>query len=107
MDNGFSGPDRRHHTLFVTRNTEYHVRDGFVVAVRTRGEPGWLTEHKALGLRIGGRVEPGSMFPLAGTPGPGERLYLAKDKRELVTSTILSIERPARELVAAYPSLAA
>ena len=32
----FSGPDRRRHRVYVTKNTEYHFRDGFCVAVRDR-----------------------------------------------------------------------
>ena len=32
----FAGPDRRRHRVYVTRNTEYHFRDGFCVAVRDR-----------------------------------------------------------------------
>ena len=31
---GYQGPDRRIHRVFVTRNTEYHVRAGVCVAVR-------------------------------------------------------------------------
>ncbi len=32
----YEGPDRRVHRVIVTRNTEYHFRDGFCVAVRDR-----------------------------------------------------------------------
>ena len=33
---GYRGPERRRHRVFVTRNTEYHFRDGFCIAVRDR-----------------------------------------------------------------------
>jgi hypothetical protein len=99
--------ERRHYKLFITRNTEYHVHDGRVVAVRPRGSARFLEAHSALGMSIKGRIERGSLMPLPGEPTPGERLYLASGKNDLVTSTIVSIERPARETVAEYPSRAA
>ncbi len=34
--NDYAGPDRRRHRVYVTKNTEYHFRDGFCVAVRDR-----------------------------------------------------------------------
>ncbi|MFO0673294.1 MAG: hypothetical protein U0235_27385 [Polyangiaceae bacterium] len=34
------GPDRRRHRVYVTKNTEYHFRDGFCVAVRGDRRPG-------------------------------------------------------------------
>ena len=46
----YDGPERRIHKVYVTRNTEYHVRAGLCVAVRPRkGE--WVTDHHALSMK--------------------------------------------------------
>lgn len=107
MSAAFAGPERRHHKLFVTRNTEYHVRDGRVVAVRKRGSGEWVRTHSSLGMEIKGKVEKDSLVPLPGEPQEGDRLYLASDHKDMVTSTVVSVERPPKEIVAIYPSLAA
>jgi hypothetical protein len=107
----FSGPDRRHHKLFVTRNTEYHVRDGRVIAVRERARRRWLPEHKAIGLYVQGRVHGDTMMPQPEQPGVGDRIYFAdgllKGPTDLVTSTVLAVERPQLEDVSEYATLAA
>ena len=45
----------------------------------------------------------GAIVPNPGDPNPGEALYFAADGRDLVTSPLESIERPAKALVEAYP----
>jgi hypothetical protein len=113
----YRGPERRRHRVFVTRNTEYHFRDGFCIAVRDRRTGDFLEGHLALRRRVNGglRFFPnGGIFPNGGDPKPGESLYFAGDgkeadgeqprARELVTSPLESVERPSRDLVAAYPS---
>ncbi len=111
MSTPFFGPDQRHHKLYVTRNTEYHVRDGRVIAVRERGRRIWVPDHRAIGMFVLGRIRGDSMVPKREDPEPGDRMYLAeeggKGPQDLVTSTVLAIERPAREVVAAYPPVAA
>jgi hypothetical protein len=113
----YRGPERRRHRVFVTRNTEYHFRDGFCIAVRDRRTGDFLEGHLALRRRVNGglRFFPnGGISPNGGDPQPGESLYFAGDgkegegelprARELVTSPLESVERPSRDLVAAYPS---
>jgi len=102
----FSGPERRHHKLFITRNTEYHVRDGLVIAVRKRGASDWVSTHSALGMSVRGKIGPSSVVPLPGEPQAGDRLYLASDHKDMITSTIDAVERPKKEIVAAYPRAA-
>ena len=89
----------------MTRNTEYHVRSGRVVAVRPRGSSTWLERHDALDLEIQGHVDPGGTIPLPGPPGPGQRLYLARSgkERDVVTSPVSSVERPTKDIVSEYP----
>jgi hypothetical protein len=101
----FAGPDRRRHRIYVTRNTEYHFRDGFCVAVRDRRTGDFLQGHLALRRRIHGGLKfylNGAIIPNAGEPQVGEALYFASDGRDLVTSPLEAIERPSKELTAAY-----
>jgi hypothetical protein len=100
------GPERRRHRVYVTRNTEYHFRDGFCVAVRDRRSGDFLPGHLALKRRVHGGLKffaNGAIVPNPGDPNPGEALYFAADGRDLVTSPIERIERPAKVLVEAYP----
>jgi hypothetical protein len=116
-NDAYRGPERRRHRVFVTRNTEYHFRDGFCIAVRDRRTGDFLEGHLALHRRVNGglRFFPnGGILPNGGDPKPGESLYFANDarepegespkSRELVTSPLESVERPSRDLVEAYPS---
>jgi hypothetical protein len=113
----YGGPERRRHRVFVTRNTEYHFRDGFCIAVRDRRTGDFLEGHLALRRRVNGGLRffnNGGISPNGGEPRPGESLYFAGDNkdpasesqkaRELVTSPLESVERPPRELVEAYPT---
>ncbi len=102
----YRGPERRAHRMFVTQNTEYHLRQGVCVAVRDRRTDSWLDGHLAVGraltgaVRLGpdGRAKPGET-----EPSPGDALYFSDGARQLVTSAVCSVERPSREVVADYP----
>lgn len=99
-------PERRRHRVYVTRNTEYHFRDGFCVAVRDRRTGDFLQGHLAVRRRLHGGLKffgNGAIVPNAGDPQPGEALYFAADGRDLVTSPVERVDRPAKTLVAAYP----
>ncbi len=103
----YDGPERRRHRVYVTRNTEYHFRDGFCVAVRDRRTGEFLHGHLALRRRVQGGLKffpSGAIAPNAGEPRPGESLYFSSDGRDLVTSPLEAISRPTKELVGAYPS---
>jgi hypothetical protein len=98
--------ERRRHRVYVTRNTEYHFRDGFCVAVRDRRSGDFLPGHLALQRRLHGGLKffsNGGIVPNAGDPRPGEALYFAAEGRDLVTSPVESIDRPSKALVMAYP----
>lgn len=108
MKQQYDGPDRRRHRIYVTKNTEYHFRDGFCVAVRDRRTGDFLHGHLALRRRIHGGIKfymNGAIVPNAGEPRVGEALYFSSEGRDLVTSPLESVERPAREMVDAYPSV--
>lgn len=98
--------ERRRHRVYVTRNTEYHFRDGFCIAVRDRRSGDFLPGHLAVKRRLHGGLKffgNGAIVPNAGDPRPGEALYFAADGRDLVTSPLESVERPTKALVEAYP----
>jgi hypothetical protein len=101
----YRGPERRRHRVFVTRNTEYHFRDGFCIAVRDRRTGEFLRGHLALSRPVHGGIRffaNGAIAPNTGEPRPGESLYFASGGRDLVTSPLEQIERPSKELVLAY-----
>jgi hypothetical protein len=98
--------ERRIHKVFVTRNTEYHVRRDTCVAVRDRRSGEWLRAHLAKGHVVHGslRFHPtGGIQPRVDGPEIGDSLFFHADGRDLVTSAVLSVERPPREVVAQYP----
>jgi len=102
----YSGPERRRHRVYVTRNTEYHVRDRLCVAVRDRRTGEFMQGHLALRRRIEGGLrffQNGGIAPNPGEPRRGESIYFAGDGRELVTSPLEEVDRPAREVVREYP----
>jgi hypothetical protein len=102
----FTGPERRRHRVYITRNTEYHLRDGVCIAVRDRRTGDFLNGHLALRRRVHGGLRfflNGAIIPNPGEPRPGEAIYFADDGRDLVTSPLERVERPAKELVARYP----
>lgn len=102
----YAGKDRRIHRVYVTRNTEYHVRNDTCVGVRDRRSGEWLRAHLALRSRISGSLKfspNGGIMPNPGNPSIGESLFFHAAGRDLVTSTILAVERPKREIVAVYP----
>lgn len=101
----YVGTERRVHKVFVTRNTEYHVRKDICVGVRDRRSGEWLRAHLALRSRVSGSLKfthNGGVEPNQGSPNVGESLFFHAQGRDLVTSTILSIERPIPDVVTAY-----
>jgi hypothetical protein len=101
-------PERRRHRVYITRNTEYHFRDAFCVAVRDRRSGDFLPGHLAITRQLHGGLKffpNGAIIPNPGEPRPGEALYFAAEGRDLVTSPVEKVERPAKVVVEAYPSL--
>jgi hypothetical protein len=99
-------PERRRHRVYVTRNTEYHFRDGFCIAVRDRRSGDFLPGHLAIKRRLHGGLKffpNGAIVPNSGDPRPGEALYFAAEGRDLVTSPLERVDRPMKVLVDAYP----
>ena len=95
--------DRRIHRVFVTRNTEYHLRRDLCVAVRDRNTGSWLPHHSALFRRATGamvRVGVNGYIVDDGLPQPGDALVFD----ETVTTPVVAIRRPPASLVSQYPA---
>lgn len=98
-------PERRRHKVFVTRNTEYHFRDRLCVAVRDRRTGDFLPGHLALKRELAGgvhRLSNGTLIPREDDPSPGEALYFMANGLDLVTSPLIRVERPAKDIVRTY-----
>jgi hypothetical protein len=109
-NSAYSGPERRRRRVYVTQNSEYHCKDGICIAVRDARTGDFVPTHAVLGKRMTGA------FVLTGGGGiasvsppenaiPGQRAHFsadADDRRDVVTSSLRSIERPSRAVVAQY-----
>ena len=102
----FSNRERRVHKVFLTRNTEYHVRSDVCVAVRDRRSGRWLQSHLAVKNRIHGGLRfyrHGGISTNPGNPQVGDSLFFFASGQDLVTSPVLQVGRPERDIVAQYP----
>lgn len=101
-----SAKERRAHRTYVTRNSEYHFRGVRCVAVRDRQRGNWLLAHGALERKLTGSVrmndnqEP---YPTLQSPRVGDALFFGTEGPDLITSPIIAIERPSKEVVEGYP----
>lgn len=110
MSTSYQGIERRRHRVYVTRNTEYHVRDGVCVAVRDRSAGRFRDGHIALKLRLEGGVKKGpGGWPIHSLSEPeiGDAIYFVlpsddDEERQITTSRVERIERPAKTIVASY-----
>lgn len=104
----YQGTERRIHHVFVTRNTEYHLRRQHCVGVRDRETGTWLSDHFAVDRALTGSIkffESGAMTANPSLPSVGESLYFEEEGRDLVTSAVVSVERPQKDIVAQYPAV--
>jgi len=91
--------ERRRHRLFVTRHTEYHLRQEQCVGVRNRESGAWFRRHAAL-----------RAYALYVPPADdsdqwlGQRLMFARGGDTITTSPIVSIERPVLAVLPHYVS---
>ncbi len=101
----YRGKERRVHKMFVTRNTEYHVRRDLCVGVRDRRSGRWLRGHLALRSRVAGglRFTPeGGIVATEERPTVGDALFFHAPGRDLVTSPVVAVERPPKEALESY-----
>jgi hypothetical protein len=111
--NAYSGPDRRRHRVFVTKNSEYHCRDNVCVAVRSVRTGAFDRNHVALGRWLSGAIKftkDGSISGMsdASDARRGEQLCFASgsmdDTNDVLTSPLEAIARPPKDVVSLYPS---
>jgi hypothetical protein len=79
--------------VFLTRRSEYHVREHVCFGVRDRRTGQWHAGHWALGRPLAGSIADarGGLCSL-GLPGLSEPLCFMVDDRPHYTSAVLSIE---------------
>lgn len=93
--------ERRRHRVFLTRNTEYHLRGDECVGVRDRGSGLWLCDHPALRMRA---LRLPQVRDSAHWVGRNLRFW-GRDN-DVVTSRVLDVERPRPDCLPAYVSAA-
>ena len=109
----YRGPERRRNHVLVTQNREYHVHDDRCVAVRDRKTHQFVPDHPALGKQLTGGMKTRDGDILGVSPPdslePGERIcFSARDGRidkDVLTSALVGIERPPKEVIASYPGI--
>ena len=103
---GYKGTERRIHRVYVTRNTEYHIRGTVCVGVRDLRNDTWCEVHPALGRSLEGalRYLNSGVQPVLEEPRIGDAIYFRNGERDLVTSRVQRIDRPRLEIVQTYPS---
>jgi hypothetical protein len=92
--------DRRLHRLFVTRHTEYHLRNGECVGVRDLETGRWVWNHAALRLHAIDLPRRGSDHVWL-----GRRLQFWGRDTDVVTSPVVSVARPSKHCLEHYISL--
>lgn len=96
--------ERRIHKVFLTQNTEYHVRRNRIVAVRDRRTGSFQPDHIALFRKVGGAIgykPDGSFTAERDLPQPGESILF--EGTGTITSPVIAVQRPPRDLVIRYP----
>jgi len=91
--------EKRKNKMFVTRNTEYHVRDDVCVAVKKLDSGDWLMHSKALGARLIATlsVTPKRTKGICSVfwPEVGDHLVMYNTMGEdIITTRIRKIKRP-------------
>lgn len=103
----YSGPERRMHRVYVTQNSEYHLRGDVCIAVRDRKTGQWVQDHVAVGQKLEAGVyfpDEGGLSPHIGEPLVGDALLFHPGNCDLLTSRLERIERPPPDVVAQYPN---
>jgi hypothetical protein len=97
--------ERRHHKMYVTKNTEYHMRDDICVGIRKKKTGLWITNSKALKARLVGAIKSLNELILAKGKEPqiGEPLlFINPEGEDIVTTSVYEIKRPPKEAVQYY-----
>ena len=103
----YVGPERRRNQVLVTRNSEYHCRDGACVGVRDRRTRDFVLGHPALGKRMAGGMR-FSMEAGIAQASPPETIFAGEQicfsscdgdlEHDVITSPLVAVERPSQDL---------
>jgi hypothetical protein len=85
-----------HYQVFLTRNSEYHLRRHVCVGVRDRRTGRWFERHPALSHPLAGTVSTAGELALVQAPVLGEALEFDVNGAPLRTTPILTIEKRTR-----------
>ena len=99
----YKGPERRIHHIFVTRHTEYHIREGICVAVKQNENQESAVSRQALNMRMLGYYGPGTLCAHPGPPDLGFSLHFSIQSKFVVTSPVVAVKRPPKEIADSYP----
>jgi hypothetical protein len=91
--------NRRRHRMFVTRNTEYHLRLDECVGVRDIETGEWFRHHAALRLRAVKLPSMGHEHQWV-----GRRIQFWGTETDVVTSPVTDVRRPPVECPERYVS---
>jgi hypothetical protein len=84
-------------TVYITENTEYHLRGRLCVGVLDRASGRFLDDHRALGERLWGAVRfdrEGRPEAFARTPSRFDSLLFRTPARDVLTSAVVHVRRP-------------
>lgn len=93
--------NRRQHRMFETQHTEYHLRLDECVGVRDKSSGEWYRDHPALRLHA---IQIPTMD--GDSEWLGRRLQFWGEFDDVTTSPVIRVQRPARESLDGYVSLA-
>ena len=94
--------ERRLNRRYITLNTEYHVAQELCVGVRCRHSDAWIEDHMAVGRSLSGGLVRTSHGYTPARPGPGASLWFDAGGMDIVTSTVLTVDRPEKVEVTNY-----
>ena len=94
--------ERRLNKRFVTLNTEYHVHEDTCVGVKCRHSNAWIDDHMAVGHNLSGGLVRTAHGYTPARPGPGSSLWFDAGGRDIVTSTVIEVDRPGKTAVGYY-----
>ena len=107
MNKGRTSHERRRHRRFLTRNTEYHLKDEQCVGVRCRESGEWFIDHVALGKALAGGMSRTAYGYEPAPPAPGASLWFDAGNSNVITSTVEAQDRPEKASLQAYLQRAA
>ncbi len=99
----YTGSERRRHRVFVTQNTEYHLRDRLCVGVRDLWTGDWRGDHPAVGKRLYGALRPTKKgLEALDHPEVDSMLWFENGENDILTSRLTQTTRPEKRIVESY-----